>query len=945
MDRWDEVEALLEEALRLSPGKRASYLSNLAAQDPDIHGEVVSLLEASEEADDYFEDLSSAVVSPLLPPLEEEEDSPSRIGAYRVVRESGRGGMSTVYLAERADGQFEQRVAVKLIRGDVVTKGRVQRFLAERQILASLNHPHVAQLLDGGVLEDGRPYFVMEYVEGKPIDRYCDGKRLSVAGRLRLFQDVVGAVQYAHRNLIVHRDLKPSNILVTEEGRAKLLDFGIAKLLSESDNHSNSLTQQSDRWMTPEYAAPEQIRGERVTTATDVYQLGVVLYKLLTGHRPYRVDTDSTYALERAVCEEDPTRPSAIVTQTEELTRGEATVRITPESVTLNRATDLSVLRRTLSGDLDAIILKALRKEPSERYATAGALSDDIQRYLDGLPVEAHRGSLGYRVQKYVRRHRWGVAAMAAIFVLLAGYALTITRQAQQIAAERDRVRLEAEKAEEVAEHMIQLFTISDANEARKDTLTARSILEEGVVRVRRELGDRLEAQAEALGVIGRIYGSLGFYDESVDILEESLLLRQRAFEEPHPDLAAGLFYLGNAYHAAGRDDEAEAHLRGAIDIWKALGTSAQKEAEALVALGRLLANQDDYAAADSLYQAALVLQTRLGKRAEEDMMRTLSNMALLEHNKGNFEIADSLYQETHTRQRQLFGDNHPDVVTTLINWAGLDADLGHFEKADSLYQQALSVQRYLLGEEHHEVAKILNNLGMIHYDAGDPQVAERYWTQALQIKQKLLGPEHPSLAYTYFNLALIAQRGGDFERAEDWFSQTLLIDRKVYGEEHTEVATDMTYLAALYHEEGKVAQAQALFEEALTMRRRLLPAGRIPMSSTLLRYGRLLLDLGQIEEAEGYLSEALDIRTELLTERHANTAEAQGALGALHVTLKHFETAESLLQKSLQTLTSEVGLSHQKTRRTLQDLVSLYEAWGKQVEANQYREMLTPVP
>ncbi|MFQ5572340.1 MAG: protein kinase, partial [Rhodothermales bacterium] len=674
MDRWNEIEARFEKALALTPEERAAYLDNLETHDPELHREVMSLLAAHEDAPDFFVGLSGTFVAPFLSHLDKEPSAPSHVGPYRVVQELGHGGMSTVYLAERADGQFEQHVALKLVRADVQTDDRLQRFRGERQILASLNHPSVARLLDGGITDDGRPYLVMEYVDGLPINRYCDAHLLSLEDRLRLFQHVVEAVQYAHRNLVVHRDLKPSNILVTEEGKVKLLDFGIAKLLDDEAG-STALTQTGERWMSPEYAAPEQIKGHRITTATDVYQLGVTLYKLLTGHRPYRIATTSTYEIERAVCEAEPTRPSSIVGQVEETRHGTATVRITPESISQTRAADLPVLQRKLSGDLDAIILKALRKEPEHRYASAEAFCEDLKRYLNGLPVLARRGSVGYRARKYVERNRWSIAAIAAIMLLLIGYAVTVTLQAEQIARERDRARLEAFKTEEVNERMIDLFSVSDANEARRDRITAREILEEGTRRVRKELGNQPEVQAEALSVIGRIYERLGFYDESVHLMDSALSIRRQVLRAPHLDLAEGLHHLGTALKNAGHYDQAEQTLREAVRMWNALPAFQKHAAKSMVALGRLLADKNDFATADSLYRATLAIQRALGQEAENDLTKTLSETALLVHNEGDYAAAESLYHETLALQRKLLGENHPDIVTTLVNLAGLYLD------------------------------------------------------------------------------------------------------------------------------------------------------------------------------------------------------------------------------------------------------------------------------
>ena len=445
LERWQQADAVFSEALDLPPEKRAAFLDEACAGDADLRREVERLFEADAQAGLFLETPSDWFDAPRLPGpgVAAEGDRARRavlgqqVGPYRLLDEIGHGGMGTVYLAERADGQFEQQVALKLVRSGVATDEALRRFRLERQILAGLHHPHVARLLDGGVTEDGTPYFVMEYVAGIPIDRYCDEHRLSIAERLRLFCTVCAAVQYAHQNLVVHRDLKPSNILVTDDGQVKLLDFGIARLLDpEARTLSPALTQTGLRLMTPEYASPEQVRGEPVGTASDGYQLGVLLYELLTGHRPYRLPGRLLHHIERIVCEEMPTRPSTAVVQIEEVeVSGDGgTQSITPEQVSRARSTSIERLRRRLAGDLDNIVLMALRKEPARRYASVGNLEADIQRHLTGLPVRARPDTLVYRATKFVRRNWIGVAATLLVMLsLVAG--LTVALWQARIAA------------------------------------------------------------------------------------------------------------------------------------------------------------------------------------------------------------------------------------------------------------------------------------------------------------------------------------------------------------------------------------------------------------------------------------------------------------------------------------------------------------------------------
>ncbi|NBC17570.1 MAG: tetratricopeptide repeat protein, partial [Bacteroidetes bacterium] len=721
MTRWDEIEARFEEALLLPPPKRRAFLERLKAEDADLHAEVASLLDAHDASEDYFEDLSDRFVSPLMAQLEQGMSGPERIGPYRIVRRLGTGGMSVVYLAERDDGQFRHEVALKLIRSSRA-EDHLRRFLSERQILASLNHPNVARLFDGGVAEDGRPYFVMEYVDGVPLDTYCDEQRLPVRERVRLLLTVAEAVQYAHQNLVIHRDLKPTNILVAEsEGpqqeQVKLLDFGIAKLLSADTGSAPLQTQTGARWMTPEYAAPEQVRGEAVTTATDVYQLGVVLYKLLTGHRPYRLADASTYEIERAVCEQSPTRPSTVVARSEEIRRGETTTYVTPEQISHDRATDVAALREALTGDLDAIALKALRKEPEARYATVGAFADDLRRFLDGRPVAARRGTRRYRARKFVQRHRWAVSAAAAAVLLILSFA---TLYAVRITQERNRAQVEAEKAEAVSEFLISVFEQSDPEEARGDTLTAQMLLSRGGRRAEQALTSQPQVQAQMLRTLGRVYDGLGAYAEAERYLEQAVALQRRQPDRAPGDLAESLRYLAGVYVNQGRLDDAAPLYDEAVALWRAVPGPQEKEAETLVEQAAFLQQRNDLDAAEALLIEAQAMQETLFGDEHEDLARTLTRLGDLRAAQDDYAAAARQYEDALAMARRQLGERHPVAITTLGNLAGVRMRQGRYAAADSLYTRTLDLQRQVLGPSHPDVAKAMNNLALLRENRGD---------------------------------------------------------------------------------------------------------------------------------------------------------------------------------------------------------------------------------
>jgi serine/threonine protein kinase len=424
-ERFREIRKLFEAALERPPAEREAFVTAESGDDLELRTEVLEMLRAEAEAGGPIDDQARAALPPPFlmggfpsggSPMESQDLEGRRIGPYLLQRRIGSGGMGTVYLATRDDEAFKKQVAVKIVQPRIGGPDLLRHFQQERQILAALDHPNIARLLDGGTTSDGIPYVVMEYVEGRPIDEYCNDRKLNVTERLKLFREVCAAVHYAHQNLIVHRDLKPSNILVTENGTVKLLDFGIAKLLHTDGRETPTLTWTGARLMTPEYASPEQVKGEAITTATDVYSLGVVLYELLTGHRPYRLKSRLLHEVVRIICEEEPTRPSTVISLVEEVnTDDEKLDMITPDRVSEVREGKPGRLKKRLTGDLDSILLVALRKEPQKRYGSVEQFSEDLQRHLAGLPLISRRGAFPYRARKFVRRNRKSLAALALV--------------------------------------------------------------------------------------------------------------------------------------------------------------------------------------------------------------------------------------------------------------------------------------------------------------------------------------------------------------------------------------------------------------------------------------------------------------------------------------------------------------------------------------------------
>jgi tRNA A-37 threonylcarbamoyl transferase component Bud32/tetratricopeptide (TPR) repeat protein len=611
LERWQKLKTLFESALEREGDDRAAFLDQACAEDPSLRLQIEALLRSHERAAEFLE---APVIDVATRRDEDQAESVEgrRIGPYQAIREISHGGMGTVYLAARADGQYKKHVAIKLIRRGMDTDEILRRFRHERQILAALDHPNIARLLDGGTTEDGRPYFVMEYIEGVPIDDYCNTHRLNTAERLKLFRTVCSAVHYAHQNLVVHRDLKPRNILVTADGGPKLLDFGIAKLLNpELSGQSMDATATGLRLMTPDYASPEQVRGELITTASDVYTLGVLLYELLTGHRPYRVTGRAMQEIAQAVCEQEPEKPSvSVVRGPWSLAKESGQAPSTKDQGPRTR----DKLRKQLSGDLDNIVLMALRKEPQRRYASVDQFSEDIRRHLEGLPVIARKDTLGYRAGKFVTRHKVGVVAAALVFLVLVRAVVVIAWQAKIAAEQRDRARVEAAKAERISTFLQQMLSSADPNwyvtgKAKGPKVAVEDVLNEAAQRIETELVDQPEVKADLHHTIGNTYRALEVYDAAERHFRAALELRRRLFGEHHPRVAESLYFLGAVFHLKGDYATAEQLFRQALAILRMEPNRENANLPFLVAdLAGLLIGKGDPTAAEPLFREALDL-------------------------------------------------------------------------------------------------------------------------------------------------------------------------------------------------------------------------------------------------------------------------------------------------------------------------------------------------
>jgi eukaryotic-like serine/threonine-protein kinase len=927
--RFARLQELFHEALALSPGERRAHLEAASGGDRALVDEVLLLLASGESgADSLAEDVRVAASA-----FARDAATVRRIGPYRVLRELDEGGMGVVYLAVRDDDAYRKRVAIKVASGPG-DRGEA-RFVQERQILATLEHPGIARLLDGGSTESGRPYLVMEYVEGEPIDLYCDRRELTIDARLELFRLVCQAVYHAHQSLVVHRDIKPSNILVTASGQPKLLDFGIAKLLAPDLLADGApLTGTGLRPMTPEYASPEQVRGAPVTTAADVYSLGVVLYELLAGRRPFRIK-QPLHDIARLI-DVEPERPSTAVTKPIEAPREQdGAAQKTPEEIARARGTDPQGLRRRLRGDLDNVVLKAMSKAPSRRYASALQLSEDVQRHLEGEPVIARPPTWTYVTGKFVRRNRTSVAVAAAFALLVVGFAANRARLAADLAEERDLARRETATAQRTSEFLQDLFRASDP--AKADSVTARELLDRAADEARAELENEPEAEAALLDTLGDVYGNLGLYEKAEPLMEDALRIRRLTFGASSLEAAASLESLGMIQRERARHAEAEASLRESLRIReKLLQPDDPALAASLHGLGVVERYAGHYAEAEGLYRRALAI--RQGRPGEQPgVAETLERLAQVLQDEWRSDEAMAVARRAVEVSRTLGSTANAGLARALGRLGLVLRDRGELGEAETATREALKLRRGLFGPAHPNVAVSLSQLASVLGEKGDLSGAESLYRQALDRLGNSLGRDHPDVAAVELNLAELLDRRGEHEAAEKLARSALDVRVACFGQDNPMTLHASESWSRIRADRGFRAEAEAGFRDVLARRRRVLPPGHPDVAESLLDLGRLLERRGDPTGAEPLLREAVGILEVKLPRDHWRTAQAKSVLGGCLAALGRGVEAEPLLTEAEAVLKRHHGRQIE-AREANERLARLYEATGRAEKASALR-------
>lgn len=873
---------LFDEALQQPAETRLAWLRKAVGDDESLFHAVAGMLGTEENRGTLGEIVGRAAAQMAA------GRAPSRIGHYDIVGLLGEGGMGDVYLAQRADGEFTQRVAVKVLGSRRPGKEMIRRFQAERQILANLEHPNIARLIDGGETEDGLPYLAMEFVAGSPITTYCKERRLGIEQRLQLFRKVCSAVQHAHRNLVIHRDIKPSNILVTDSGEPKLLDFGIAKLLDPSElDHTVVETLDSARLMTPRHASPEQVRGDSVTISTDIYSLGVLLYELLSGHFPYEITSNRPSDIEHAICDTEPPAPSSRLT---------GSLRNSEQP----RAAAVAVknLARQLGGDLDNIVLTAMQKDPERRYASAGEFAGDIDNFLAHRPVRARADSFIYRTRKFLRRNRVAAVA-AALVVITVGVASTLS--VIGIAEERDIAQSERLKAEAINEFLLGIFEISDPSESRGENISARQLLEAGTRRIRFELDDQPAVQATLLRVLGEVYYSLGDLETAEPMLRDALQRMIDVYGEQSADAATAKIALGilvqdlNDYEQSGKLFEESMATRVSVhgyehfDVVEAISTRA------------FHAEMDgDLDKALELHREALTLARRLANGDHPFLAESMTKLAGILRIIGNNADAEPLLRDALAMQDRLYGGDHPESADTKRQLAGLLRETREFEEADRLYREVIATRELMLGPDHLEVAHSWNSYSQLLADMGEDEAALTAHQNFVEILERVFDGPHPSFGAAYNNFAVMLSTSGDFEGAIKNYQLSIdMQDAVDLPPRHPNRSFPLGGMANVFRKQQRFAEAEAMYRDVLSM------------------------------------------RLESFPDDHRLVSEIRSGLGATLTELGQLDEAERLLQQAIESYEAQQGMQHPGALMTMERLAGLYERLGNQEESARWLRLV----
>jgi eukaryotic-like serine/threonine-protein kinase len=838
--RWQSVQALFHEAAGLPESEQRAFVDSRSSGDAALAADVMALLEEDARGSSMLDRDISYVADQILNSDDANAAALKDFGPYRGIRPLGEGGMGVVYLAERED--LGTKVAIKILRDAWLSPARRARFASEQRTLAQLNHPAIARLYDADTSPDGTPFFVMEYVEGIPLNQYCKQHNCTVAERLRLFRDVCQAVLYAHQNAVIHRDLKPSNILVKADGTVRLLDFGIAKQI-ETLGNSAEQTITALRMMTPAYAAPEQIRGESVGILADVYSLGVVLYELLAGRLPFNVTNCTPAQAEKILAEQQPSKPSA------------AHAENASESAD---STDFaSGMGRTAWTDLDVLCLTAMHKDPQQRYQSVEAIIRDVDHYLKGEPLEARPDSWRYTAGKFVGRNWKALSAAAAVLAILAALVVTYT---VKLTRARNAALAQAARTERIQTFMLNLFQGGDPSAGPAKDLRVVSLLDGGAQNAR-SLDAEPAAQADLYDTLGNINEKLGRLDEANKLLESALEERKATFGPDSKEAAESLLALGALRDTQAQFDEAEKLTREALDIYKRrLPPKDPAIGKAMLQLGGVFEDRGEYPQSIATLEKAVEFFSAPGA-PQTDLADSLHELADANYYAGNHAVSEDINLHALNLYKDIYGERHPRVADILINLGAIKLDAGHYVEAEQYDRQALEIVQNWYGKDNVATATDLTILARaLVYEARYDE-ASSLLQQSLAIKEAAYGKVHPSVASTLNELGSVElKQGKNYAAAEAYFTRMADICRQVYGEHHYWYATALSNIGSVYTAQKEWARAEKQYRMVIPIYTEAQSATSTNTGIARIKLGRTLLRQNRYAEAETETRAGYDI-------------------------------------------------------------------------------------
>lgn len=861
-ERWQQVRDVVEDALELEPGERSAFLNQACQSDQSLRQEVEALLDSDPDVASNFlqsEPLTDGLLATLHGIVSSGTLQSGQIFAerFQLIRKLGEGGMGQVWLAEQTS-PVRRQVALKLIRAGMYDESVVQRFQSERQALAIMEHPAIAKVFDAGTTPQGQPYFVMEYVPGLPITEYCDEKKLTIGKRLELFIQACEGVQHAHQKAIIHRDLKPANILVVEvDGKPvpRIIDFGLAKASTSKVEGQTVFTQLGHFVGTPGYMSPEQAdpNVKDVDTRTDVYSLGVVLYVLLAGSEPFDGKPGWKQPLDeliRRLREEEPPSPSDKVSSD----------RDTSSAAAEARGTEPKQLVSLLRGDLDWITMKALEKDRARRYGTTSGLAADIRQYLNHEAIVARPASTGYRLQKYVRRHRISVAVAAGLVMLLAAFSVLQAVQLLRITRERDRANRERDRATRITDFMTDMFKVSDPNEARGNSVTAREILDKASSDMGKGLAQDPEVQSQMMEVMARTYTNLGLYTRAHELAKSAFDSRTRLLGPDDPKTLESMTQLGWILSRQGHYPEAEKMEREALaGERRVLGPENPLALETTDNLSSTLEEQGHFDDVEKPERDVIEAATRTLGPESVQALRARSILGMALYNLGRYVEAEQEYRQLVDADRRVRGPEHPETLRAMDNLADTFYMQGRVVEAEPLYRELLATERRVLGTDHPYTATTIGNLEGVLSAEGQWAEAEKLAREALAVQTRVRGPEHNRTLLAKSDLAGLLSKEGHIREAEQLEREALEVSARVHGPEHPGTLLAQSNLAEILIKEGRYAEGERIARETFAVETRTLGPQSVYTLATLQQLGMALAYSHRYDEASKLFRDAIE--------------------------------------------------------------------------------------